>query len=115
TEYYPTNTRLPMRFALLNDHTLIVVLNHTFATGRAGLYWFEDWLQFYETDGGETPSLIMQKTRRKPGLLKQIGRDVVGMYWLALYVIRFFLDAGKDAPGKTVDLSHGRQTDLYRS
>ncbi|MDX1693831.1 MAG: hypothetical protein R3208_08690 [Ketobacteraceae bacterium] len=115
SEYYPTNTRLPMRLALLDDYTLVVVINHTFATGRAGVYWFEDWLQFYESKSSETPPLLAQRTARKPSATTQLSRDAVGMFWLITYLIKFFRDAGKKPTLDTVDLSHGRQTHQYSS
>ena len=115
TEYYPTNIRLPMRLALLDDYTLVVVINHTFATGRAGVYWFEDWLQFYEAKSSEIPPMLRQRTAKKPGAIARIKHDMVGMFWLAVYLARFFRAAGKNAALDTVDLSHGRQTDQYSS
>ena len=104
--YAPTNLRLPLRFSLVDSHTLVCTVNHAWATGLGALFYIRDWLRFYLADTLEPIDPPVEELVR-PGRFARIGAGVLGVFWAVLFALSFFARVRKHTVAETVDLTRG--------
>jgi len=106
-QYYPTNSRLPFYISVVNEHTMVVCMNHIIANGRGFIFWIQKWLQYYS---GVKKTKHVQLTASSFGhLLLRMLQKINACLWLPLFLLNFILKTGKAAAQDTVDLSYGKR------
>jgi hypothetical protein len=102
TGYRPTNSGLPIRIRIADEHRLVLSLNHVFGNGKSVLYYIEELLRLY---GSAAEAAIANSASSVP---PQSMGMFTGLLWVSAYLSEFFYKAGRNSGAITVDLSRGK-------
>lgn len=99
---------LPFRLRLMDEHTLVALVDPKLTNATGGASWLEDWMGFYGEGPETTPPLApalqaMRRVYRKRTLLEHMLRPFLALRWFVGEARRSML------PARTViDLSNGK-------
>jgi hypothetical protein len=99
---------LPYRLRLLDEHTLVALVDPKLTNATGGASWVEDWLGFYGAKPGETPGLApalqtMRRVVRQRNIVEHLRRPFLTSRWFVMEFCRYLM------PARTVvDLANGR-------
>lgn len=110
-EFWKTNTRFPIRVAIEDNETLVLIINHVFTNGRGGLFWFNMWLTYYTKGKAQAGKIESESQSRRPAKMRRLVNALAGVFWVLIYIVLFIRKADKKAANSTIDLTHGRRNE----
>lgn len=104
-QYETTNSRIPFRFSVIDECTLLFFMNHAVTHARGMIFWIQKWLQYYS---GEKEEKRTSYSSYKDGILRALKR-AGALFWMPVFTQDFIKRASKVTADDTVDLSYGKK------